>query len=399
MSDNGSEEEQFDLSNSDVVTKYKAAADIANKAIAEVLAGVKVGAKVVDLCAAGDAVINAECKLIFKNKNLGPDAKGVAFPTCISINSVVGHFCPLADDATVLAEGDLIKIDLGVHIEGFIATQATTQVVTSGAVNGKQADLIAATRTCFDAALRLIRPGKKVAEVAPVLHKIAEAYGCSLVEGVMSHEMKRYIIDGNKCVLNRPTPEQKVEDVEFEENEVYAIDIVLSTGEGKPKIQDEKATTVYKRALDQEYNLKACAHTRTHTRTHAPTHPQLKASRAVFSEVNKNYPAMPFTLRALVEGAKDKDMGKQMRLGLVECLNHGLLHPYPVLHEKSTELVAQVKGTVLLMPNGSDLVTKAPVQEVTSEKKCDDADVLALLLTSIKISKKKSKKDKKEVVA
>eukprot|EP00955_Chlamydomonas_euryale_P038700 351161-Chlamydomonas_euryale.AAC.6 len=49
----------------------------------------------------------------------------------------------------------------------------------------------------------------------------------------------------------------QVEDVEFEENEVYAIDIVLSTGEGKPKILDEKATTVYKRALDQEYNLKA----------------------------------------------------------------------------------------------------------------------------------------------
>jgi methionine aminopeptidase len=148
------------------------------------------------------------------------------------------------------------RSDLGVHIEGFIATQATTRVVTDGAVTGKQADLIAATRTCFDAALRLIRPGKNVAAVAPVLQTIAEAYGCTVVEGVMSHEMKRYIIDGNKCVLNRPTPDQKVEDVEFEENEVYAIDIVLSTGEGKPKIQDEKATTVYKRALDQEYNLK-----------------------------------------------------------------------------------------------------------------------------------------------
>eukprot|EP00955_Chlamydomonas_euryale_P038701 351161-Chlamydomonas_euryale.AAC.7 len=116
---------------------------------------------------------------------------------------------------------------------------------------------------------------------------------------------------------------------------------------------------------------------------------QLKASRTVFSEINKNFPAMPFTLRALVENAKDKDVAKQMRLGLVECLNHMLLHPYPVLHEKGDQLVAQVKGTVLLMPNGSDVVTKAPAQEVAPDGKCEDADVVALLATSIKNSKKK----------
>ena len=72
----------------------------------------------------------------------------------------------------------------------------------------------------------------------------------------MTHQMKQFVIDGNKCVLNKPNPETKVEEAEFEENEVYAIDIVLSTGEGKPKVQDEKATTVYKRALDVEYQLK-----------------------------------------------------------------------------------------------------------------------------------------------
>ena len=69
------------------------------------------------------------------------------------------------------------------------------------------------------------------------------------------------------------------------------------------------------------------------------------------------------------------------------------VQPYPVLHEKPGDLVAQVKGTVLLMPNGSDVVTKATVQTVQSEKKVEDADVLALLATSIKTNKKK-KKDK-----
>ncbi len=103
-------------------------------------------------------------------------------------------------------------------------------------MDGRAADVIAAARTAFDAAVRLIRPGKRIADVAGPLQKVAEAYGCNMVEGVMSHEMKQFVIDGSKCILNKPTPEQKVEDAEFEENEVYAIDIVVSTGEGKPRV-------------------------------------------------------------------------------------------------------------------------------------------------------------------
>lgn len=53
------------------------------------------------------------------------------------------------------------------------------------------------------------------------------------MEGVLSHQMKRFVIDGNKVILNKATPEHKVEEFEFEENQCYAIDIVMSTGEGK----------------------------------------------------------------------------------------------------------------------------------------------------------------------
>lgn len=59
---------------------------------------------------------------------------------------------------------------------------------------------------------------------------VAEAHGVALVEGVLSHQLKQYVIDGNKCVLARPGPEHRVEDAEFEENEVYAIDIVVRAG-------------------------------------------------------------------------------------------------------------------------------------------------------------------------
>lgn len=60
-----------------------------------------------------------------------------------------------------------------------------------------------------------------------------------------------------------------------------------------------------------------------------------------------------------------------------------------MLHEKGGELVAQIKGTVLLMPNGSDVITKSPVQAVSSDKKVEDAAILELLTQPIKKQKKK----------
>lgn len=97
------------------------------------------------------------------------------------------------------------------------------------------------------------------------------------------------------------------------------------------------------------------------------------------------------------EGEEGKELQKQLRLGLVECLSHNLLHPYPVLHEKAGELVAQIKGTVLLMPNGSDKVTTASQQPVQTDKAVTDPELVTLLQSSLKSKKKnKKKKDKKD---
>ncbi|XP_076341893.1 proliferation-associated protein 2G4-like isoform X2 [Tachypleus tridentatus] len=90
-------------------------------------------------------------------------------------------------------------------------------------------------------------------------------------------------------------------------------------------------TTVYKKT-DEIYQLK------------------MKASVAFFSEVEKKFGNMPFTLRALEDE-------KKARMGVVECVNHKLIEPFTVLYEKEGELVAQFKFTVLLMPSGSHKIT------------------------------------------
>lgn len=361
------EEKELDLSSPDIVTKYKLAAEIANKALQVVLGECKRGAKVVDLCEKGDSFIREQTANIYKNAKKKVD-KGVAFPTSVSLNNVVCHFSPLTGDETTLEDNDIVKIDLGCHVDGFIAVVAHTHVLQVGPVTGRAADVVAAANTAAEVALRLVRPGKNNKDVTEAIQKVAAAYDCKVAEGVLSHQMKQFVIDANKVILSASNPETRVDDAEFEENEVYAIDIVMSTGEGKPKLIDEKQTTIYKRAVDKNYHLK------------------MKSSRFILSEINQKFPIMPFSARALEE--------KRARLGLVECVNHELLEPYPVLHEKPGDLVAHIKFTVLLMPNGSDRVTGHPLQELKS-RVVEDPEIKAWLALGTKAKKKGGGKKKK----
>lgn len=70
-------------------------------------------------------------------------------------------------------------------------------------------------------------------DVTEAIQKVAAAYDCKIVEGVLSHQLKQKLIDGSKVVLSVSSPETRVDEVDFQENEVYAIDIVASTGDGK----------------------------------------------------------------------------------------------------------------------------------------------------------------------
>ena len=142
---------------------------------------------------------------------------------------------------------------------------------------------------------------------------------------------RRFVIDGNKVILLRSDVDQKVDDQTFELNEVYAIDICMSTGEGKPR-ENELRPTVYKRAVDKSYRLK------------------MRASRYLFNEANQRFPTLPFTLRAFEDE-------KQARLGVVENLKNELIHQYPILFERPGDSVAHFKATVLVLPSGTVRIT------------------------------------------
>uniref|UniRef100_A0A7N8X8X5 Proliferation-associated 2G4, b n=1 Tax=Mastacembelus armatus TaxID=205130 RepID=A0A7N8X8X5_9TELE len=205
-----------------VVTKYKMGAEIANQALKTVVAAATAGTSVLSLCEKGDAFIMAETGKIFKKEK--DMKKGIAFPTCVSVNNCVCHYSPLKSDPDViLKDGDLVKIDLGVHVDGFISNVAHSFVVgvtKDNPLTGRKADVIKAAHLCAEAALRLVKPGSQNTQVTEAWNKIAKSFKCSPIEGMLSHQLKQHVIDGEKTIIQNPTDQQKKdhEKAEFEVN-------------------------------------------------------------------------------------------------------------------------------------------------------------------------------------
>ena len=114
---------------------------------------------------------------------------GIAFPTCVSVNNTVAHFSPLESDPSsnqTLAKGDVVKIHLGAHIDGYAAVSAETLVVGASAeepVTGAKADVIQAAWHAAEVVQRLVKVGNKNWQVTDAVNKVAAAFGCKAVEG------------------------------------------------------------------------------------------------------------------------------------------------------------------------------------------------------------------------
>jgi len=368
MADQDKDENETTIANDQVVSKYKMVGEIVNRVAKKLIGKCVAGESVLNLCETGDSDLTAETDKVFKAKK--DLRKGVAFPTCVSVNNCICHYSPLKSGTDyLLKDGDVVKLDLGAHIDGYIGVVAHTVIVGAtkdNKVSGRNADVILAAYYAAEAALRLVRPTGENYAVTDSISKVADVYNCKAISGMLSHQLKQFRIDGEKSIIQNPTEAQRKEHekCEFGVHEVYAIDVLISTGEGKGKETDSR-TTVYKKT-EQVYQLK------------------MKASRAFLAEVDKNFGPMPFTLRSLPDENK-------ARMGVVECVNHKLLEAFNVLYEKDDAVVAQFKYTVLLMPSGTHQITGLPLdlELYNSEHKIDDETLLNLLAQPLKPEKKK----------
>jgi len=301
-----------------VMEKYKAAGKIAEEVLAELTAKCVEGADVHELCKLGNQKIVDACAKIYATKKID---KGVAFPVCVSVNDVCAYFSPIKEESVKLANGDLVKIDLGVHIDGYPALLAHSIIV------GKDADdlklrAVNAAYEALETAAKLFRAGNTNNQITKATTKIVEAYKCQPLEGALSHELKRYVIDGNNVILNKETFDNKVADNEFKQEDIYAVEVFVSANETEGKAKEsEFRTTVYKKNMDVNSDLKT------------------KNGKQFLTEVNARFADLAFSLNQFDDELK-------ARAGLSEASKTNHLQPYPVLIERSKAPVAAFKWTI-----------------------------------------------------
>ncbi|KAJ3193109.1 Proliferation-associated protein 2G4 [Irineochytrium annulatum] len=356
----------------DNVTKYQTAAEIANKALAKVIAAAVDGATVIDLCKLGDLTIMEGVKPVYAKKK--GVMKGIAFPTCVSTGAIVCHMSPSASDADaskVLKDGDVARIALGVHVDGYAAQVAHTVVVGASKAKpatGRKADVIQAAYVASEAAIRMLRPGKTNYDVTDVVQKVATDFGCVPVEGMLSAQLKRNDIDSTKQIILNPTDAQRkaVPVGAFAEGEVYTLDMVISTGEGKARPQDTRPS-IFKRK-DKTMGLKTTS------------------ARTALSIIKKDFGLYPFAYRQFADE-------KTVRMGMIECVKYDMVTPLEVLYEKEGAEIAHLQVTVLLLPTGPLKITAGAwdAELVKSELAIKDEAIKELLTQPVRNKKKKKK--------
>lgn len=361
-----------------MVYKYKTGGEITNRVLAKVLALIKAGATTYEISQKGDELLEEELSKIYNSKKTSSTPKGIAFPTCVNPNNIPAHLAPVSEDDEsniVLKDGDVVNVMLGVQIDFYPAIVAETVVVGASKehpITGQKADLVKSAWLASEAAIRTFQPGKRNWDVTNVVAAVSKEFGTTPVESMLTHNIERNVLYGPKEIILNPTKENKsqMETHKFEENEVYGLDILISTS-ADGKVKPSKYRTSLYKLTGNSYALK------------------LKSSHHALGEVKKKVSGLfPFNVRSLEDARK-------VRTGMIECSNHKVSLSYDIFAEKEGEFIAQYFTTFAVTKNGIVKYTSPTFDSevYASDKEVTSEDIKTLLATPLRVSKKKAKKE------
>lgn len=292
--------------------QYRKAGKIASQAIAYGKSLIKEGASVYGVC------VKIEDKII----SLGG---GLAFPTQISMNDIAAHYCSTPDDALVFKENDLAKLDIGVHVDGYVADIAVSVDLSRDRRHEK---LILASREALDNAIRMVKPGARIGEIGKTIQESITRYGFSPIKNLGGHGVGRFVVHGHPTIPNIETSNED----ELEEDMVFAIEPFATTGAG----------IVYERENANVFMLDGKKPVRN------------MITREVMKEIDK-FNGLPFTERWLTRRGISLP---KINFALKELDNLGILRKYPPLPDKNKGIVSQAEHTVIVTKGGCEVTTK-----------------------------------------
>jgi methionyl aminopeptidase len=239
-----------------------------------------------------------------------------AFPCNISRNQEAAHATPKIGDTDVF-DKDMVKLDLGVHVDGYVADSAVT-VDLSG-----NSDILKAAEGALAAAIEFAKPGVTTGEIGAVIENTIRSYGLNPIINLTGHGLSQYEAHDDPSVPNRHVEGGAV----LKEGDVLAIEPFATNGAGL--VHDGSWAEIYSLVRKKPVRMPAV--------------------RNVLKQVEE-YRELPFAKRWLESDRLD--------FALIQLEKAGIIHSYPVLLESTGGLVAQAEHTIIITEDGCEVTTK-----------------------------------------
>ncbi|KAL8663347.1 MAG: hypothetical protein Q9202_003983 [Teloschistes flavicans] len=259
---------------------------------------------------------------------------GMGFPTGLNLDEIAAHYSPNAGCKKVLQQNNVMKVDIGVHVNGRIVDSAFTM-----AFDPMYDNLLAAVKAATNTGVREAGIDVRLGELGEYIQETMESYECEIngttypikpISNLSGHTILPYSIHGTKSV-----PSVKTNDTtKMEEGDVFAIETFGSTGNGRCHNEGE------------------CSHYALNS--NAPkVDLRVLSAKSLLSTIKKNFSTIPFCRRYLDRIGQEKYL-----LGLNNLVKSGIVEDYPPLLDKKGSYTAQFEHTILLRPNVKEVISR-----------------------------------------
>ncbi len=259
-----------------------------------------------------------------------------AFPCNVSINEIAAHYTSPPGDTNTIKAGDLVKLDLGAHVNGYIGDSAISVLVDGYEDKDdypieraeENLELIQAASDGLDAAISTVRAGISLSEIGSAVEDAITKHGFKPVANLTGHSLTQWNLHAGISV---PSVKEKNGHI-LEEGDIIAIEPFATNGIGY--VTDMPQSYIFKYLRERPLRV---AH-----------------AKKVLRNIKSEFKNLPFAQRWFLDDFEVNRLHSSLRL----LSQHMIIYPYNVLKEKENGIVSQKEHTVLVESDGCKILTE-----------------------------------------
>jgi len=286
----------------DALQKYRKAGRIAAEVREHMRQTVSEDMPIIDICETAESMI--------RKKGGKP-----AFPCNVSINEIAAHYTSPPNDKRTIPAGSLVKVDIGVHIDGYIADTAVTVCF-----NKEHEDMVRTAEEALATAVKILRPGLFTSKFGSTIEKTIRSHGLQPISNLTGHQIGRYLVHAGKSLPNV----SHFSTSRLRASEVYGVEPFVTVADAAGRVESGRETTIFRLLKHRSVKNEHAKHLLDH--------------------IAKNFQILPFTERWLQGVVPQPHYSRAFS----ELLASRSLMAYHVFVEASGKPVAQAEHTVLI---------------------------------------------------